>query len=165
MPSLNPLILFAMLSPSSLRKPPTSSPTLDASAMPLESSSAASAPPSYASSLTHSSYPHCEDLFQTTNPKHPYHPPSSPNRTFGDDDPDKRNKLVQDLNDLTGEGNIGSMLAVEMGLKQLAFLKLQKEHSSHICRKEELCQRRGPDFSKLCCVSLRCLHQCASSGE
>lgn len=42
----------------------------------------------------------------------------------GDDDPDKRNKLVQDLNDLTGEGNIESMLAVEMGLKELAFLKV-----------------------------------------
>ncbi|XP_040367481.1 uncharacterized protein LOC112180059 [Rosa chinensis] len=54
---------------------------------------------------------------------HPYHPPSSPNLTFGDDDPDKRNKLVQDLNDLTGEGNIDSMIAVEMGLKELAFLK------------------------------------------
>ncbi|XP_024165718.1 uncharacterized protein LOC112172557 [Rosa chinensis] len=55
---------------------------------------------------------------------HPYHPPSSPNLTFGDDDPDKRNKLVQDLNDLTGEGNIDSMIAVEMGLKELAFLKV-----------------------------------------
>lgn len=43
----------------------------------------------------------------------------------GDDDPDKRNKLVQDLNDLTGEGNIESMLAVEMGLKELAFLKVE----------------------------------------
>ncbi|KAL6186262.1 hypothetical protein ACLB2K_042383 [Fragaria x ananassa] len=44
----------------------------------------------------------------------------------GDDDPDKRNKLVQDLNDLTGEGNIESMLAVEMGLKELAFLKVEE---------------------------------------
>jgi hypothetical protein len=42
----------------------------------------------------------------------------------GDDDPEKRNK-VQDVNDfLTGEGNIESMLSVEMGLKELASLKV-----------------------------------------
>ena len=29
-----------------------------------------------------------------------------------------------DLNDLTGEGNIESMLSVEMGLKELASLKV-----------------------------------------
>ncbi|KAI8006563.1 Coiled-coil domain-containing protein SCD2 [Camellia lanceoleosa] len=35
-----------------------------------------------------------------------------------------RIKLVRDLNDLSGEGNIGSMLSVEMGLRELASLKL-----------------------------------------
>ncbi|XP_019430098.1 PREDICTED: coiled-coil domain-containing protein SCD2-like isoform X3 [Lupinus angustifolius] len=40
------------------------------------------------------------------------------------DDPD-RSKLVRDLNDLTGEGNIESMLSVEMGLRELASLKVE----------------------------------------
>ena len=40
----------------------------------------------------------------------------------GDDDPENRSK-VQDY-DLTGEGNIESMLSVEMGLKELASLKV-----------------------------------------
>ncbi|KAJ1411883.1 hypothetical protein SESBI_20943 [Sesbania bispinosa] len=40
------------------------------------------------------------------------------------DDPD-RNKAVHDLSDLTGEGNIESMLSVEMGLRQLASLKVE----------------------------------------
>ncbi|KAI4343444.1 hypothetical protein L6164_010791 [Bauhinia variegata] len=43
----------------------------------------------------------------------------------GDDGPEKRSTLVQDLNDLTGEGNIESMLSVEMGLKELAALKVE----------------------------------------
>ncbi|PSS13717.1 Coiled-coil domain-containing protein [Actinidia chinensis var. chinensis] len=43
----------------------------------------------------------------------------------GDENPEKRSKLVQDLNDLTGEGNIESMLSVEMGLKELASLKVE----------------------------------------
>ncbi|KAE9618630.1 hypothetical protein Lalb_Chr02g0144731 [Lupinus albus] len=43
----------------------------------------------------------------------------------GDDPPEKRSKLVPDLNDLTGEGNIESMLSVEMGLKELASLKVE----------------------------------------
>lgn len=38
---------------------------------------------------------------------------------------EKRSKLVQDLNDLTGEGNIESMLSVEMGLQELASLKVR----------------------------------------
>ncbi|MCE0481782.1 hypothetical protein HAX54_039827 [Datura stramonium] len=42
----------------------------------------------------------------------------------GDDNPE-RGKLVQDLNDLTGEGNIESMLSVEMGLKELVSLKVE----------------------------------------
>uniref|UniRef100_A0A5B7AN50 Putative coiled-coil domain-containing protein SCD2 n=1 Tax=Davidia involucrata TaxID=16924 RepID=A0A5B7AN50_DAVIN len=43
----------------------------------------------------------------------------------GDDNPERRSKLVQDLSDLTGEGNIESMLSVEMGLKELASLKVE----------------------------------------
>ncbi|GFY99924.1 hypothetical protein Acr_13g0013240 [Actinidia rufa] len=43
----------------------------------------------------------------------------------GDENPEKRSKLVQDLNDLSGEGNIESMLSVEMGLKELASLKVE----------------------------------------
>ncbi|KAA8530001.1 hypothetical protein F0562_034541 [Nyssa sinensis] len=42
----------------------------------------------------------------------------------GDDNPE-RSKLVQDLSDLTGEGNIESMLSVEMGLKELVSLKVE----------------------------------------
>ncbi|KAJ7957186.1 Coiled-coil domain-containing protein SCD2 [Quillaja saponaria] len=42
----------------------------------------------------------------------------------GADHPD-RSKLVRDLNDLTGEGNIESMLSVEMGLRELASLKVE----------------------------------------
>ncbi|QCE05654.1 coiled-coil domain-containing protein SCD2-like [Vigna unguiculata] len=42
-----------------------------------------------------------------------------------DDAIEKRSKLVPDLNDLTGEGNIESMLSVEMGLKELASLKVE----------------------------------------
>ncbi|KAG6753281.1 hypothetical protein POTOM_043333 [Populus tomentosa] len=36
-----------------------------------------------------------------------------------------RSKVVRDLNDLTGEGNIESMLSVEMGLRELASLKVE----------------------------------------
>ncbi|XP_057459745.1 coiled-coil domain-containing protein SCD2-like [Actinidia eriantha] len=43
----------------------------------------------------------------------------------GNDDSDRRSKLVRDLNDLTGEGNIESMLSVEMGLRELASLKVE----------------------------------------
>ncbi|XVF08620.1 hypothetical protein REPUB_Repub07fG0018500 [Reevesia pubescens] len=42
----------------------------------------------------------------------------------GAGDPD-RSKIVRDLNDLTGEGNIESMLSVEMGLRELASLKVE----------------------------------------
>ncbi|GLT48060.1 hypothetical protein SLA2020_217020 [Shorea laevis] len=41
-----------------------------------------------------------------------------------DDDNEKQSKLVSEFNDLTGEGNIESMLSVEMGLKELASLKV-----------------------------------------
>ncbi|KVH88045.1 hypothetical protein Ccrd_024570, partial [Cynara cardunculus var. scolymus] len=43
----------------------------------------------------------------------------------GDGNLERRSKLVQDLNDLTSEGNIESMLSVEMGLKELACLKVE----------------------------------------
>ncbi|OAY42523.1 coiled-coil domain-containing protein SCD2 [Manihot esculenta] len=43
----------------------------------------------------------------------------------GDNDNEKRSKLADDLSDLTGEGNIESMLSVEMGLKELASLKVE----------------------------------------
>ncbi|XVE63742.1 hypothetical protein DITRI_Ditri07aG0044700 [Diplodiscus trichospermus] len=36
-----------------------------------------------------------------------------------------RGRLVRDLNDLTGEGNIESMLSVEMALRELASLKVE----------------------------------------
>ncbi|WCJ26745.1 Coiled-coil domain-containing protein SCD2 [Euphorbia peplus] len=42
-----------------------------------------------------------------------------------DDDNEYRSKLAGDLSDLTGEGNIESMLSVEMGLKELASLKVE----------------------------------------
>ncbi|KAJ8569652.1 hypothetical protein K7X08_006229 [Anisodus acutangulus] len=42
----------------------------------------------------------------------------------GDDNPEG-GKLVQDLNDLTGEGNTESMLSVEMGLNELFSLKVE----------------------------------------
>ncbi|XP_050874920.1 coiled-coil domain-containing protein SCD2 isoform X2 [Lathyrus oleraceus] len=36
-----------------------------------------------------------------------------------------RSKIVRDVNDLAGEGNIESMLSVEMGLRELASLKVE----------------------------------------
>ncbi|PQP94533.1 coiled-coil domain-containing protein SCD2 [Prunus yedoensis var. nudiflora] len=61
----------------------------------------------------------------------------------GYDDLEKRNKLVQDLNDLTGEGNIESMLAVEMGLKELASLKVEEAIVL------ALAQQRRPNSTRL----------------
>ncbi|XP_027168816.1 coiled-coil domain-containing protein SCD2-like isoform X1 [Coffea eugenioides] len=43
----------------------------------------------------------------------------------GGDDTERRNKHVRNLSDLTGEGNIESMLSVEMGLRELASLKVE----------------------------------------
>ncbi|XP_072969874.1 coiled-coil domain-containing protein SCD2-like [Typha angustifolia] len=43
----------------------------------------------------------------------------------GRDDSDRRNKPMRDLNDFTGEDNIESMLSVEMGLRELASLKVE----------------------------------------
>ncbi|KAG5520533.1 hypothetical protein RHGRI_033196 [Rhododendron griersonianum] len=42
----------------------------------------------------------------------------------GDENPERRSKLFEDF-DLTGEGNIESMLSVEMGLKELVSLKVE----------------------------------------
>ncbi|KAL9264607.1 Coiled-coil domain-containing protein [Drosera capensis] len=42
----------------------------------------------------------------------------------GYEDQELRSRVVQDLSDLHGDGNIESMLSVEMGLKELASLKL-----------------------------------------
>ncbi|XP_023005108.1 coiled-coil domain-containing protein SCD2-like isoform X2 [Cucurbita maxima] len=44
----------------------------------------------------------------------------------GDLDTEQRSTLVPDISDLTGEGNIESMLSVEMGLKELASLKVEE---------------------------------------
>ncbi|MQL83213.1 hypothetical protein Taro_015701, partial [Colocasia esculenta] len=41
------------------------------------------------------------------------------------DDPERKNKLVRELSDITGEGNIESMLSVEMGLRELSSLKVE----------------------------------------
>ncbi|KMZ66982.1 hypothetical protein ZOSMA_27G00300 [Zostera marina] len=43
----------------------------------------------------------------------------------GGDDNIERNKVVDDLGDVTGEGNIESMLSVEQGLRELASLKVE----------------------------------------
>ncbi|KAG6708962.1 hypothetical protein I3842_06G108600 [Carya illinoinensis] len=60
----------------------------------------------------------------------------------GDDDPEKRSQ-VQDFNDLTGEGNIESMLSVEMGLKELASLKVEEAIVI------SLAQQRRPNSARL----------------
>ncbi|KAF8400038.1 hypothetical protein HHK36_015912 [Tetracentron sinense] len=44
---------------------------------------------------------------------------------FGNDDPERRSNLFRDLSDLTGEGSVESMLSVEMGLRELASLKVE----------------------------------------
>ncbi|URD98550.1 hypothetical protein MUK42_32440 [Musa troglodytarum] len=43
----------------------------------------------------------------------------------GNHESERRNKLVRDLSDITGEGNIESMLSVEKGLRELASLKVE----------------------------------------
>ncbi|CAO2829667.1 unnamed protein product [Amaranthus hypochondriacus] len=44
----------------------------------------------------------------------------------GGEDSESKSRANQDLNDFTGEGNIESMLSVEMGLKELASLKVEE---------------------------------------
>ncbi|CAH2072864.1 unnamed protein product [Thlaspi arvense] len=46
-------------------------------------------------------------------------------QSLNSEENEKRSQLVQDINDLTGEGNIESMLSVEMGLKELTSLKVE----------------------------------------
>ncbi|KAF0925483.1 hypothetical protein E2562_016678 [Oryza meyeriana var. granulata] len=46
-------------------------------------------------------------------------------RKQGEDDAQRRNKLVRDMSDIMGEGNIESMLSVEMGLRELSSLKVE----------------------------------------
>uniref|UniRef100_A0A2N9I5X2 Coiled-coil domain-containing protein SCD2 n=1 Tax=Fagus sylvatica TaxID=28930 RepID=A0A2N9I5X2_FAGSY len=60
----------------------------------------------------------------------------------GDNDPEKRSKF-QDFNDLTGEGNIESMLSIEMGLKELASLKVEEAIVL------SLAQQRRPNSARL----------------
>ena len=42
----------------------------------------------------------------------------------GEDDAQRRNKFAREMNDMMGEGNIESMLSVEMGLRELSSLKV-----------------------------------------
>jgi hypothetical protein len=42
-----------------------------------------------------------------------------------DDDAQRRNKLAREMSDIMGEGNIESMLSVEMGLRELSSLKVE----------------------------------------
>ncbi|KAM0883084.1 hypothetical protein ACQ4PT_031862 [Festuca glaucescens] len=42
---------------------------------------------------------------------------------YGEDDAKSRNRLVRDMSDIMGEGNIESMLSVEMGLRELSSLR------------------------------------------
>ncbi|KAM3335071.1 hypothetical protein ACQJBY_029463 [Aegilops geniculata] len=43
----------------------------------------------------------------------------------GEDDAQRRNRLVREMSDVMGEGNIESMLSVEMGLRELSSLKVE----------------------------------------
>ncbi|KAF1871132.1 hypothetical protein Lal_00020866 [Lupinus albus] len=78
------------------------------------------------------------------------------NRKHGPDadDPD-RSKLVCDLNDLTGEGNIESMLSVEMGLRELASLKVEDavvlalaQHRRTNLVRQSILDSEQPDYAK-----------------
>jgi hypothetical protein len=42
----------------------------------------------------------------------------------GEGDAQRRNKLAREMSDIMGEGNIESMLSVEMGLRELSSLKV-----------------------------------------
>ncbi|KAL6839933.1 hypothetical protein ACP4OV_029743 [Aristida adscensionis] len=46
-------------------------------------------------------------------------------RNHGEENGHRRNKLVRELSDIMGEGNIESMLSVEMGLRELSSLKVE----------------------------------------
>ncbi|KAL2903739.1 Coiled-coil domain-containing protein SCD2 [Bienertia sinuspersici] len=61
----------------------------------------------------------------------------------GGEDSENKSKLNQDLNDLTGDGNIENMLSVEMGLKELAALKVEESIAYAFA------QQRRPNSSRL----------------
>ncbi|XP_028089219.1 uncharacterized protein LOC114289651 isoform X3 [Camellia sinensis] len=63
----------------------------------------------------------------------------------------ERSKLVQDSNDLTGEGNIKSVLSVEMGLKELASLKVEDAIVLALAqqRRANAIQLSGSDISRV----------------
>ncbi|KAK1698736.1 hypothetical protein QYE76_015433 [Lolium multiflorum] len=42
---------------------------------------------------------------------------------IGEDDAKSRNRLVRDMSDIMGEGNIESMFSIEMGLRELSSLR------------------------------------------
>ena len=46
----------------------------------------------------------------------------------GEDDSQRRNRVLRDMSDIMGEGNIESMLSVEMGLRELSSLKVFLYH-------------------------------------
>ncbi|CAK9177475.1 unnamed protein product [Ilex paraguariensis] len=66
----------------------------------------------------------------------------------GGDDSDRKSKHVRDLSDLTGEGNIESMLSVEMGLRELASLKIEDAVSMALAphRRPNLVRQSFSDF-------------------
>ncbi|KAF8020909.1 hypothetical protein BT93_G1350 [Corymbia citriodora subsp. variegata] len=66
----------------------------------------------------------------------------------GDDDPEG-SKIVHDLSDLTGEGNIESMLSVEMGMKELASLKVEEAIVL------ALAQQRRPNSTRISASDLK----------
>ncbi|KAJ4973369.1 hypothetical protein NE237_006543 [Protea cynaroides] len=67
--------------------------------------------------------------------------------SHGDGDPEKRSKLVRDLSDLTGEANIESTLSVEMGLRELASLKVEDAVVLALaqCRRPNMVRQSGSD--------------------
>ncbi|KAJ0969254.1 hypothetical protein J5N97_022131 [Dioscorea zingiberensis] len=65
------------------------------------------------------------------------------------DDSVRINKLVRDLSDITGEGNIESMLLVEKGLRELASLKVEDAVIL------ALDQHRRPNFVRLSTSDLK----------
>ncbi|KAF3786969.1 Coiled-coil domain-containing protein [Nymphaea thermarum] len=73
--------------------------------------------------------------------------------SWSNDDPEKRAKRVRDLNDLTGEGNIESMLFVDKALQELASLKVEDAVAL------ELAQHRRPSLTKMGIHSLSELSQ------
>ncbi|KAG0485658.1 hypothetical protein HPP92_009737 [Vanilla planifolia] len=61
----------------------------------------------------------------------------------------ERRKLVHDLSDITGEGNIESMLTVEKGLRELASLKVEDAVIAAMGqhRRQSLVRQSAPDYN------------------